>query len=471
MSESRIETIILKNLFHNEEFTRKVSPYLKEEYFRDEERIVFRHVIEFLSEYNKLPTISSIAVSVNGDKKVSEDTYKEVLKVLETLEVNELVDLEWLVDKSEEFCRDKALANAAFKAVGILEGNNKKLTKGAIPGIFEDALAVSFNPSIGHNYFQDAEDRYDILHLQEYKIPFDIDICNKVTKGGVAGKTLNLVAGGVYVGKTLVLSHLAKSYICAGKKVLVITLEISKENYALRVDCNLLNISIDEADIIPKDIFMRRVTDARAQIPGELVIEEYPQHTIHVNHIRALLHELKIKKNFIPDVILVDYLNLMESSRLKASSETRHILLAIAEELRGLAQEFGVPVWSATQLNADAMESSDPGMTDIAESKVGIVATVDLLWIIVVSEQLRQLGQLLFIQRKNRYKDAADHRKFYVGIDRKKFRLFDVEQKGQTDPGDEIQEKKIKEAISQKYGQEAYESAYTRKNKFDGFKV
>jgi replicative DNA helicase len=460
MAENRIETIILKNLFHNDDYLRKVFPYLKEEYFRDEEKIIFRHSSKFVSEYNKLPSVSSIAVSINNDTKVDETSYKEVLKSLEQLETNEVVDLKWLIDKTEDFCKEKAVANAARKAVSILEGNEKKLTSGAIPKIFEDALSVSFDPSVGHDYLLDAEGRYDTLHANEYKLPFDIDICNKATKGGVAGKTLNLIAGGIYVGKTLCLCHLAKSYMCAGKNPLYITLEISEENIGLRVDCNLLNTSIDDVDNIPKNVFMARVEKAREQTPGKLIIKEYPAGSVHVNHLRALLHELRLKKKFVPDVILIDYLNLMSSCRIKASENTHITILAIAEELRALGQEFGIPIWSATQLSADGIESSSPGMTDIAGSKVGLGATVDLLWMIVSSDKLRELGQLLVIQHKNRYKDAADRKKFVIGIDRKKFRLYNVEQKGQTDPGDDIEEEQTKQQISKKYGQEAYQSAY-----------
>jgi len=460
MSDSRIETIILKNLFHNDDYLRKVFPYIREDYFRDEEKIIFRHSAKFVSEYNKLPTVSSIAVSINNDPKVDGETYKEVLKSLEQLETNEVVDSKWLIDQTEEFCKDKAVANAARKAVSILEGNDKKLDKGAIPKIFEDALSVSFDPSIGHEYLADSEARYDKLHSKEYKLPFDIEICNQVTKGGITEGTLNVLGAGVYVGKTLTLCHLAKAYMCQGENPLYITLEISEENIGLRIDCNLLNVSIDDVESIPKDIFLKQVENARSKTPGKLFIKEYPAGSVHVNNFRALLHELRLKKNFVPDVILVDYLNLMASSRIKATENTHITILAIAEELRALAQEFHIPIWSATQLNAEGMESSDPGMTDISGSKVGLIATADLMWMLVSSEKMRELGQLLVIQHKNRYKDAADRKKFYIGLDRKKFRLYNVEQKGQTDPGDDIEEEHTKQQISKKYGQEAYQPAY-----------
>jgi replicative DNA helicase len=464
MSETRIENLILNNLFHDEDFSRKVIPYLKEEYFRQtHEKLIFRHVTEFINKYSKLPTDSSIAISVQNEVTMNEETYQEIVDTLKDFKEPQKVDSEWLVDQTESFCQEKALFNAAKKAVAIMEGDDKKLDKGAIPQLFEDALSVSFDPSVGHDYFEDAEKRYDVLHANEYKYPFDIDICNKVTKGGITKGTLNILAGGVYVGKTLGLCHIAKSYMVAGKNPLYITLEVSEENINNRIDCDLLNMSIDDVDAMPKDIYLKKVEKARAVTPGKLITKEYPATSIHVNNLRALLHELKLKKNFIPDVILVDYLNLMASSRIKSSDKTYITIQAIAEELRGLAQETRIPIWSATQLDAQGMESSDPGMTQIAGSKVGLIATVDLMWMLVSSDKLRELGQILIIQHKNRYKDAADQKKFYVGLDRKKFRWYNVENTGQIH--EEIEdveddEISIKEAVSKKYGTEAYESAY-----------
>jgi replicative DNA helicase len=483
--ETRIESLILNNLFHNEDFLRKVIPYLKEEYFRqNHEKLIFKHITIFLNKYNKLPTEAAIAVSVQSEVTMNEETYKEVVDALADVKNPHKVDLDWLVDQTESFCQEKALFNAAKKAVGIMEGNDKKLEKGAIPQLFEDALSISFNPSIGHDYFEDAEKRYDVLHSNEYKIPFDVEICNKVTKGGVTKGTLNVIAGAVYSGKTLGLCHIAKSYMCGGKNIFYITLEISEENINNRIDCNLLNISIDDMDAMPKDIFLKKVERVRAITPGKLVTKEYPATSVHVNHLRSIIHELKLKKHFVPDVIIVDSLNLMASCRIKASDKTHITIQAIAEELRALAQECGVPIWSATQLDAEGMRSSDPGMTNVAGSKVGLIATADLMWFLVASDKLRELGQLLIIQHKNRYKDAADKRKFYVGMDRKKFRWYQVEQKAQTsDDNDETgeDEETIKQEVSKKYGMEAYNSAYKqtglvkqfgpRKPSFKDFKV
>jgi replicative DNA helicase len=478
MSENRIEVIILKNLFHNQNFVKKVLPFLKVDYWKPtHEKLIFSHTLDYINEYEKLPTISEIAVAIEKDKIV-EETYKECLEILTELETNEEVNYDWLINETEHFCKDRALVLAAYKSVAILEGKDKKLDSGSIPKIFEDALSVNFDTNIGHSYFDDAEKRYDTLHAEEYKLPFDIDFLNKVTKGGVSRKTLNLLVAGIYVGKTLGLCHLARSYLCQGKNVLYITLEVSEENIGNRIDTNLLDISIDDISDVPRDIFIKKALKAREQNSGSLIIKEYPAGSIHVNHLRALINELYLKKKFRPDVIMIDYLNLMASSRIKPTEKTHLTIQAIAEEIRALAQEFDVPIWSATQLSAEGLESSDPTITEVSGSRIGLLATVDLAWFIVCSEKLRELGQLLFIQHKNRYKDATDNKKFYVGIDRKKFRLFDIEQKGQMaapskDPLED--EGQMRREISKKHGSQPYVPGYKQKfgssKKFSDFKV
>jgi replicative DNA helicase len=462
-------------------------PYLQEDYFRNtHEKVIFRHINEFVSKYKTLPTPEIIQIAAESDVTVIEDTFKEVAELLTNIKSEKEfhVDDTWLIEHTEKFCQDKALANAAYATVAILEGKDKKQDSGAIPGIFEDALSISFDPSIGHDYFEDAEDRYDKLHSKDYKIAFDIEECNLATKGGVKRKTLNLLSAGVHVGKTLGLCHLAKSYMVAGKNVLYITLEISEEDIGFRIDCNLLHLTTDDADLIPKNIFLQKVERVRKETPGKLIIKEYPAGSVHINHFRALLHELKLKINFDPDVIIVDYLGLCASSRIKMSENTHITIQAIAEELRSLAQELDKVMWSAAQLDAQGMKSSDPGMTNLSQSKVGLPATVDLLWIIVVNEKLLELGQALVIQQKNRYRDLSDRRKFYIGIDRKKMRWYDVAQKGQLEEDADAdplkEEEEMKRQVSKKYGQEAYQSAYktfssTRKGKngleFGDFKV
>lgn len=470
MAQPRIETIILRSLIYDDDFSRRVIPYIKEDYFREtHEKVIFRGISEFINKHKALPDTESIGLYAENENLV-EETYQEVLESL--AEIEEKKDSkphsDWLIEQTEKWCQEKALANAAFAAVAILEGKDKKRDKGAIPDLFETALAISFDPSIGHNYIDNAEDRFDRLHAPAHKLPFDIDICNKATKGGIEAKTLNILAGGVYAGKTLGLCHLAGAYMQAGKNVLYITLEISEENIGFRIDCNLLNISTDDADNIPKQMFMKKVDKVKEKLTGKLVIKEYPAGSVHVNNFRALLHELHLKQGFKPDVILIDYLGLVASSRVKTSDKTHIVLLAVAEELRALGQEQGVPIWTAAQLDAEGMTSSDPGMTNLAGSKVGLPATCDLMWTIVVTEKLKELGQALIIQQKNRYRDASDMRKFYIGIDRKKMRWFNVEQKAQGSSDSEessaedplTEDADIKRRVSEKYGQQAYQSAY-----------
>lgn len=485
-----IETIILRNLIYNDTFSRSVLPYIKEDYFRQShEKEIFRGIVEYVNQFKSPPT-KEVLVDLADSANLVEDTYKEVIETLEEIEASKdkPVDNDWLSERAEKWCKDKALANAAFAAVAILEGKDKKRDSGAIPELFENALAISFDPSVGHDYVDDAEERYDTLHAATYKIPFDVDVCNKATKGGVGPKTLNILAGGVYSGKTLGMCHIAGSYLKAGKNVLYITLEIPEESIGFRIDCNLLNITTDDADAIPKDIFLKKVDRIKQGLKGKLKIKEYPATSVHVNNFRALLHELSIKQHFKPDVIFVDYLGLMLSARIKASDKTHITFQAVGEELRGLGQEYGIPIWTGAQLDADGMTSSDPGMTNLAGSKVGLPATCDLMWTIVVNEKLKELGQALIVQQKNRYRDISDMKKFYIGIDRKKMRWFEVDQKAQKSVETEEEQEDdplkedadVKRKVSQKYGQAAYESAYKntytnkfgpRKSKFNDFKM
>jgi replicative DNA helicase len=485
-----IETIILRNLIYNETFSRSVLPYIKEDYFRQShDKEIFRGIVEYVNQYKKPPTKEALEDAADSANLV-EETYKEVIETLDEIEASKdkPVDNDWLTERAENWCKEKALANAAFAAVAILDGKDKKRDKGAIPELFENALAISFDPSIGHDYLDNAEQRYDTLHAKTHKIPFDLDCCNKATKGGVEKKTLNVLAGGVYVGKTLGLCHLAANYLKQGEDVLYITLEISEENIGFRIDCNLLNYSVDDAEAMPKDVFLKKVDRVKSTLKGKLKIKEYPAGSVHANNFRALLHELQIKQHFKPTVIIVDYIGLVASARFKPSDKTHITLLAVAEELRALAQEYNVPIWTAAQLDAEGMTSSDPGMTNLAGSKVGLPATVDLMWTIVVTEKLKELGQALIIQQKNRYRDVSEFKKFYIGIDRKKMRWYEVDQKAQKaaesqeeqedDPLKEDED--VKRKVSQKYGQQAYESAYKntytkkfgpRKSKFNDFQM
>lgn len=467
MSDSRVESTILRNLIFNEDFARRVLPYIKDEYFRQTgDKVLFTLVNDHVAKYNNQPTTEAIKLAVSKHDGLVEDTFNEIEALLEEFEVDKNVKVEqqWLTDTTEEFCRERAMYNAAIKTVAIMEGKEKKLERGAIPGLYEEALAISFDPSVGHDYLEDAEAHYDRIHANTAKLKFDIDICNQVTKGGVGPGTLNVLAAGVYVGKTLGLCALTKGYMQAGQDVLYITLEISEDGIASRVDSNLLNLTMEEADLIPKKIYLQKVEKVRAVTPGKLIIKEYPAGSVHVNNFRALLHELWLKKKFKPKVIMIDYLNLCASSRVKASDKTHITIQAVAEELRALGQEFKIPIWSATQLDAEGMGSTDPGMTNISGSKVGLSATLDLLWMLVSSDKLKELGQILVIQHKNRYKDVDDFKKFFIGVDRKKMRWHSVEQKAQPkeeSPDDPLAEDAaVKREVTKKYGEAAYESGY-----------
>lgn len=469
--EQNTESLILRNLIYNDEYSRKVLPHLKTDYFKSNsaphEKLLFDYIHSFIMEYNTLPSIEALSLKAENANLV-EGTYDSLKSLLGRIEEGKDTksNQQWLIDQTEVFCKEKAFTNAAYKAVSILEGTDKKLEKGAIPKIFEDALAVSFDTTVGHDYFENAEERYDALHSPKRKIPFDVEKCNEATKGGVEPKTLNIIAGGVYAGKTLAMCHMAVGAIKSGKNVLYISLEIDEHKINHRIDCNLLNMSVDDADNFPKKMFMAKVEKARKEVPGKLITKDYPASSVSVINFKALLHELKLKKEFVPDIIFVDYLNLMISSTMASTDKTHISIDAICKELRGLAQEMNVPIWSATQMDAEGMNSSSPGMTNISGSKVQLAAHADLLWSIVCTDALRELGQIMIIQQKNRYRDAGEMKKFYIGIDRKKFRWHDCEQranpvsKDEEDPLDQPPSDNYKQEASKKYGTEAYKPAY-----------
>lgn len=468
----RFENTILRNLVYNQDYMRKVLPYIQEDYFRQShEKALVGFITEFIRKYKAQPTKEALLVSAENDTGLHEETFKDLVEVLEEIETDkdEKPDPQWLLDATESFCRERAMSNAAFKAVSILEGKEKKLEKGAIPKLFEDALAVSFDSNVGHDWFEDAKERWDLLHNSTIKIPFDLKILNEVTKGGVENRTLNVLMAGPHVGKTLGLCHLASYYLSAGKNVLYITLEMRAEKIAYRVDQNLLNITSDDLDILPSDLFLKKIDKIQKQTIGKLKIKEYPSGSVHVNNFRALLNELHQKQGFKPDVIIIDYLNLCASSRLKMSENTYSFVKAIAEEIRALAQEYDLPIWSATQLNREGSSSSEPGMNQVSES-FGLPATVDLLWTIVRNDKLDSMGQMMIIQSKNRYRDYTDMKKFYIGVNRPKMRWSDVEQESKKSPAaigqgpldDDFPETEEQQRIkiSKKYGSQAYQSGY-----------
>lgn len=431
----RIETTILKHLLHEDEYARKVIPFLKESYFLERsEKLLFKQVESFLTKYNSLPTKEALALEIEGIKGLGEVDHKNAIEVLDSLTIPDKVDSQWLLDNTEKFCQEKAVYNAIMDSIQILDGADKKQDKGNIPKILTDALAVSFDSHIGHDFLDDFNERFDFYHRIEEKIPFDVDLLNKITRGGFSKKSLNVILAGTGVGKTLAMCHMAAANLMLGKNVLYITMEMAEEKIAERIDANLLNVSTDDLEVLSHDIYQTKVERVREKTVGKLIIKEYPTASAHVGHFRHLLNELYLKRSFKPDIIYLDYLNICMSARIKPGTNINSYtyVKSIAEELRGLAVEFNVPLVSATQTTRSGYSSSDPGLEDTSES-FGLPATADFMIALVSSEELQELNQIMIKQLKNRYSDPAIHRKFVVGVDRPKFRLYDVEQSAQDE--------------------------------------
>lgn len=431
---ARLESTILKSLIKNEDYARKVLPFIKAEYFQDQsDKAVYEQIADFYAKYNAAPTNDALAISIAANKTLSQNITDGSQTLIKEFDDSPIPTEAWLIDNTEKFCQEKALHIAMYEAIDILEGKGKK-AKGAIPELLTNALAVTFDPKVGHDYIEDANERYAYYHKVENKLRFSIDIYNKVTNGGVAPKTLNMLMGGIHVGKTAALCDLATGYLLNGYNVLYITKEMSEEEIARRIDANILNTPMDDVANLPKQVFENRIAQVNQKIgKGKLKIREFPTGSASVLHFRALVNELYLKKNFKPDVIIIDYINICASSRIKmgGSINSYTYIKSIAEEIRGLAKELELPIWSATQLNREGMKSSDPQMTDTSES-LGLPATVDLLWILSRSEQLDNLGQICFTQAKNRYRDISKDTKFVVGFDRPKMRFFDVSASAQA---------------------------------------
>jgi replicative DNA helicase len=430
----KIEFLILRNLIYNEDYVRKVLPFIKNEYFEDEnQKIVFEEVLDFVSQYNKLPTKESLTIEIQNRRDINETQYKQIMQLVDCLN-NVPVEYEWLVTTTEKWCKDRAIYLAIMESLYIADGKDKNKSPDSIPNILTDALSVSFDTNIGHDYLADYEKRYDLYHKKEERIEFDLEYFNKITKGGVPNKTLNIVLAGTGIGKSLFMCHLAASVLIQGKNVLYITLEMAEEKIAERIDANLLNIPIQQLSELPKSMFESKVVNLSKKTQGTLIIKEYPTSSAHSGHFRSLLNELSLKKSFKPDIVFIDYLNICASSRYKTnlSVNSYSYVKAIAEELRGLAVEFNVPIFSATQTTRSGFGSSDPELTDTSES-FGLPATADLMFALISSEELENLGQIMVKQLKNRYNDPTMYKRFVIGVDRSKMRLYDVEQNAQQD--------------------------------------
>ena len=434
-----IERTALTHLVTNEEFARKVLPHIKSDYFSDRtERTIFEEIEKFVDKYKKIPTQTSLEIEVQSRKDLNEDDYKKVAEVIRTLKETE-VDFEWLVNTTEQFCKDKAVYNAIVEGIQIIDGKDKNRDVSAIPSILTDALAVGFDNRVGHDYLLDADPRFDFYHTVEKKIPFDLEFFNKITKGGLPPKTLNIALAGTGVGKSLFMCHVAANCMSQGKNVLYITLEMAEERIAERIDANLMNISMEDLHDLPKEMFDTKIKNIQDKTTGKLIIKEYPTASANSSHFRGLMKELAIKKSFRPDIVFIDYLNICSSSRFKANGNVNSYMYikAIAEELRGLAVETNVPFMSATQTTRSGFVSTDVGLEDTSES-FGLPATADFMFALISNEELDALGQIAVKQLKNRYNDPTVNKRFVVGIDRAKMRLFDVkasEQKGLVDSG------------------------------------
>ena len=432
INNERIEITILRNLIFNEEFTRKTLPFVNEIYFtKREEKILFQEINTFVEKYKNLPTKETLLIELGYRKDINDDEVKSVKELLSTLNPEE-VEQQWLLDTTEKFCKDRAVHNAVLDGIKILDGKDQKRTQEAIPSILADALAVSFDNHIGHDYIGDAEDRFKWYHTKEKKYQFDLSYFNKITKGGVPSKTLNIALAGTGVGKSLFMCHCASAYLSQGLNVLYITLEMAEERIAERIDANLLDTTIDDLHALPKDLYDSKILKVKNKTNGQLIIKEYPTASAHSGHFRSLLNELALKKSFRPDVLFIDYLNICASARFKGGNISSYFYIkAIAEELRGLAVEFNVPIFSATQTTRTGFVSTDIGLEDTSES-FGLPATADFMFALMSNEELEQLGQMKVKQLKNRYNDPAMNRSFIVGVDRAKMKLYDVENTAQN---------------------------------------
>jgi replicative DNA helicase len=463
----KLEQTILKNLIYNEDFLRKVLPFIKEDYFTDRtDRTIFTEISKFTEAYNSSPTIEALELAVKEKRNLSDDELEKCETCLKEIVSNKQEEskIEWLIDKTEKFCQEKAIYNAVLGSISILDGKDKTQDKGSIPKLLSDALAISFDSSVGHDYLENSDDRYEFYHRHEERIPFDLEFFNKITKGGLPNKTLNIALAGTGVGKSLFMCHVAAGAMVQGKNVLYITMEMSEEKIAERIDANLLNVTVDDLVNLPKEMYDKKIERLREKTVGKLIIKEYPTASASSIHFRTLLNELNLKKSFVPDIIFIDYLNICCSARVKAGANVNSYtyVKAIAEELRGLAVEFGVPIVSATQTTRSGFSSSDPGLEDTSES-FGLPATADLMFALISSEELEEMGQIMVKQLKNRYNDPTYFKRFTLGIDRAKMRLYDVEQSSQDGITDSGHSDKPVNTFGNR--------EKPQKKSFDGFKV
>jgi KaiC/GvpD/RAD55 family RecA-like ATPase len=428
-----IEQTILAGMIHNESYVRAVLPFLKDDYFEDQnDKFLYGTIKSYIDEYNGLPTKTALRIAIDTSGNLNEERYKQVTSTLDELSYDEKTDMDWLVNTTEKFCQDKAIYNAVRQSILVLDGKVKDLDKGAIPQLLSDALGVSFDTNVGHDFLENSDERFEFYHRLEEKLEFDLEYFNKITKGGLSKKSLSVALAGTGVGKTLFMTHCASAALMSGKNVLYITMEMAEERIAERIDANLLDVTLDDLRLLPLDSYRKKIDRVKARTSGKLIVKEYPTGSASANHFRHLLNELKLKKKFTPDVIFIDYLNICMSARLKhgANMNSYTMIKAIAEELRGLAMEFNVPVMSATQTTRSGYGNSDVEITDTSES-FGLPATADFMFALISTEELEKLGQLMVKQLKNRWGSIDSPKRFIIGIDRSKMKLFDAEESAQ----------------------------------------
>ena len=439
----RLETTILSNLIYNEDYARKVIPFIKEEYFQDGiEKVIFKSIWQYADEYKSAATVSALAIELQK-ATLNDEHYKTSLEYLESLEKDE-VGLEWLTDQTEQWCKDKAIYNAVLNSIHIIEGKDKEQTPDALPSLLTEALSVSFDKHVGHDYIEQSDDRYEFYNRSEEKIPFDLDFFNRITKGGMPNKSLNIAIAVTVVGKSLFMCHVAAATLMQGKNVLYITMEMAEEKIAERIDANLMNISMDDLHDLPKHMYESKFDKVKKKTQGKLIVKEYPTASAHCGHFRSLFNELKLKKDFTPDLVFVDYINICASTRFRAGANVNSYtyIKAIAEEMRGLAVEYNLPIMSATQTTRTGFVSTDIGLEDTSES-FGLPATADFMFALIQTEELEELNQMLVKQLKNRYADPTSNKKFIIGVDRSRMKLYDVNQAAQDDMVDTGQDEEI----------------------------
>ena len=428
-----IEKTVLTNLIFNEDYYRRVFPYIKSDYFDDlTQKKIFDTYSEYVDEFKEPPSVEALKITIDKRKDLNEDSYKNIMGTVDAFQRDPDTNLDWLVKETEKFCQDKDLFNSIRKAILVIDGEDKELDKGSIPELLSSSLSISFDTSIGHDYLEDAEDRYDFYHKKEERLPFDIELLNKVTKGGLPRKSMSVLLATTGGGKSLVKCHMAANYLLSGKNVLYITMEMAEERIAERIDANMMDITLDELKLLPRDVYEKRINRIRSKSTGKLIVKEYPTGSAHVGHFRHLLNELRMKRGVTPDVIFVDYLNICASSRVKgaAAANSYTLVKSIAEEIRGLAMEYNCAIVTSSQFNRDGYGNSDVDLTNTSES-MGITHTADCILGLITSEELDNLGQLMIKQLKNRWGDLSYYRRFVVGVDRAKMKIYDLEDSAQ----------------------------------------